>query len=55
MNSSDFADTVVSSLSSLPLASLEDKILQLKTVLASNVDYFAPLKSHCVSFARSAP
>ncbi len=55
INSSDFADTVVSSLSGLPLASLEDKILQLNTVLDSNLDSFAPLKSRCVSFARSAP
>ncbi len=52
---SDFADTVVSSLNGLPLPSLEDKILQLNAVLASNLDYFAPLKSRCVSFARSAP
>ncbi len=55
INSSDFADTVVSSLSGLQLASLEDKILQLNTLLASNLDSFAPLKSRCVSFARSAP
>ncbi len=27
----------------------------MNTVLASNLDYFAPLKSRCVSFARSAP
>ncbi len=27
----------------------------MNTVLASNLDSFAPLKSRCVSFARSAP
>ncbi|KAL0173356.1 hypothetical protein M9458_033667, partial [Cirrhinus mrigala] len=39
----------------LQSASLEDKILQLNTALASNLVSFAPLKSRCVSFARSAP
>lgn len=55
INPSDFAVSVVSSLSGLPSAPLEDMILQLNTVLASSLDSFAPLKSRNVSFAYSAP
>lgn len=54
INPSDFAGYVVPSLSDLQSAPLEDKILQLNTVLASNLDSFAPLTSRSVSFARSA-
>lgn len=46
---------MVSTLSDLHPISLEEKILQLNSTLAANLDFFAPLKSRKVTFARSAP